>query len=114
MTAPTFTETEDSIYDLLEWIHRRPGIWIAQPELVRVYSFIGGYEAALGRQRLALRSVAPEFRGFHDWIAQRLGYGESTSGWYNMIRGRCSSEREAFDRFYELLAEFRASAGAAA
>ncbi len=110
MTAPTFTETQDSIYDLLERIHRRPGMWIAEPELVRVYAFLVGCEAALGRQRLALRSVAPEFHGFHDWIAKRLGYGGSASGWYNMIRGRCSSEREAFDRFYELLAEFRASA----
>ena len=111
MIEPTFKETEDSVYDLLESIHRRPGLWIAQPELVRVYAFLIGYNAALGRQRLTLRPVAPEFCGFHDWIAQRLGYGESTSGWYNMIRGRCSSEREAFDRFYELLVEFKASVG---
>ena len=109
MTTPDFTETQDSVYDLLELIHLRPGMWVAEPELVRVYAFLVGYGAALGRQRLMFRSVAPEFHGFHDWIAKRLGYGESTSGWYNMIRRRCSSEREAFDRFYELLAEFRAS-----
>jgi hypothetical protein len=63
---------------------------------------------------LTLRHEQPEFHGFHDWIAGRLGYAESTSGWYKMIRGRCASEREAFDRFYELLDEFRASGGAAA
>ena len=109
MTAPIFTETQDSIYDLLELIRKRPGLWIAEPELIRVYAFLGGYEAALGRQRLTFRYVGPEFHGFHDWIARRLGYGGSASGWYNMIRGRCSSEREAFDRFYELLVEFRSS-----
>ena len=114
MTAPTLTETDDTIYDVLDWIQRRPGLAIAQPELVRVYAFLIGYQCALGRQRLTFRHADPDFHRFHDWIAQRLDYRESTSGWHNMIRGRCSSEREAFDRFYELLAEFRASVGGAA
>lgn len=111
MTAPSFSETDETIYELLEWIQRRPGLAIAQPELVRVYAFLIGYQCALGRQHLTFRHVEPEFHGFQDWIAQRLDYRESTSGWYNMIRGRCGSEREAFDRFYELLAEFRARPG---
>ena len=104
-------ETEESIYDLLESIRGRPGLWISQPELVRVDAFLSGYQAALGRRHLALRRVKPDFQGFHDWVARRLGYAQSTPGWYNLIRGRCGSEREAFDKFYELLAEFKNSGG---
>jgi hypothetical protein len=108
MTTQIFTETEESIYDLLEFIHRRPALWLTQPELVRVDAFLSGYQAALGRRHLTLRHAEPEFQRFHDWVARRLGSAESAASWYNLIRGRCANEREAFDKFFELLAEFRA------
>ncbi|HMJ65357.1 MAG TPA: hypothetical protein VK615_08390 [Candidatus Binatia bacterium] len=111
MAAPQLKEAEESIYDLLAHIRRRPGLYIGDPELTRLQSFIIGYECGLGRGGLMPRHEEPEFHGFHDWIARRLGYYESTSGWYKMIRERCVSEREAFDRFYELLDEFRAARG---
>ena len=42
---------------------------------------------------------------FHDWVAYRTHFRESTSGWCNMIVSSCQSEEEAFDRFFELLDE---------
>ena len=44
-------------------------------------------------------------RDFHDWVAYRTHYRESTSGWCNMIVSTTESEEEAFDRFFELLEE---------
>jgi len=49
----------------------------------------------------------PDFHGFHDWVAHRLGFAESTSGWCNMIREKSKSEEDAFEQFFVLLAEFR-------
>ena len=114
MAAPSLKQTDESIYDVLAPIRRKAGLYIADPELTRLHAFIVGYECGLARGGLTFREESPEFYGFHDWIARRLGYAESTSGWYKMIRGRCASEREAFDRFYELLDEFRSSSGTVA
>jgi hypothetical protein len=110
--TPQLKEAEESIYDVLEDIRRKPGLSIADPELARLHSFIVGYECGLARGGLTWRREQPEFYGFQDWIVRRLGYGGlSGSGWYGMIRRRCASEREAFERFYELLDEFGASDG---
>jgi hypothetical protein len=40
---------------------------------------------------------------FNDWVAYRLHYKESTSGWKNMILGVSQNEAAAFSRFFELL-----------
>jgi hypothetical protein len=52
-------------------------------------------------------SDAADFFRFHDLVARRLGYFESTSGWANMIRDKSASDAEAFHQFYILLDEFR-------
>src|SRR5690349_13467989 len=111
MSAPELKEIQDSIYDVLAPIRRKAGLFIGDPELTRLHAFIVGYLCGLSRSGYRLRVEAPDFDGFHDWIAHRLGYSSHVSGWYKMIRGRCASEQEAFDRFYELLDEFRAVGG---
>ena len=111
MAAPDLAEANFSLYDILEDMRRSAPLLIAERELVRVYAFLIGCQYALGRQGFTFRHAEPNFWRFHDWVAQRLGYTSSTSGWYNMIRDGCGTEQEAFDRFYGLLAEFRATAG---
>jgi hypothetical protein len=113
MSPPEFKAVEESVYDILDAIRGRPGMWIAEAELVRVYAFLTGYTSALGRRRQELRAEQPDFCKFNDWVAHRLGYSNSTSGWYNMIRGHSSSEQQAFEKFYELLAEFKKNAATA-
>jgi hypothetical protein len=49
MATPHPKEAEESIYDLLRTIRRRPGLYIADPELTRLHSFIVGYECGLAR-----------------------------------------------------------------
>jgi hypothetical protein len=106
MSAPEFKETEESIYDLLETIRKRPGMYICKPSLQGLRDFLGGYTAGLGRVRLVLRDTT-DFHRFHDWVAHRLGFYESTSGWCNMIRDKSANEEEAFRKFYVLLDEFK-------
>ena len=72
MATPQLKEAEESIYDLLRTIRRRPGLYIADPELTRLHSFIVGYECGLARGGLTLRHEQPEFHRFHDWIAGRI------------------------------------------
>ena len=49
----------------------------------------------------------PKFHGFHDWVANKFGYTESTSGWAYMIEDQREDKKEALYLFYELLDEYR-------
>ncbi len=106
MSAPTLKELDESIYDVLDDIRRKPGMSIGTPSINRLHAFLVGYTAGLGRVGFALRDSGDLHR-FHDWVARRLGYGGSASGWCNMIRNKSASEEDAFNRFFELLEEFR-------
>jgi hypothetical protein len=49
----------------------------------------------------------PDFNNFHNWVANRLGYYESTSGWAYMIEDQRRDKEEALWLLFELLDEFR-------
>jgi hypothetical protein len=106
MSAPTLQELDESIYDVLEHIRKRPGMYIVEPSIYRLHSFIVGYTCGLGRVGFMPRDGIG-FHRFHDWVAHRLGFAESTSGWVNMIRDKSTSDAEAFQRFFTLLDEFK-------
>ena len=110
MNAPEFTEMEESVYDILALIRKKPGLFIAVPSINRLHAFFVGYTAGLGRLRHVLKD-GDEFHKFHDWVARRLGFGESTSGWCNMIRDKSENEKEAYEKFFVLLDEFRKEVG---
>lgn len=91
---------------LLDIIRFRPAIYLDGPSLTALYHFICGYEFALlthGFNEVDEFDIPYEF---YDWVAYRLHFRGSTSGWKNMILERTDSEVEAFSRFFELLDEF--------
>ena len=91
---------------LIEAIRLRPGMYFGSKSLTAFHQFLGGYQMACGLHqveddRLGLRIPAD----FHEWVAYRTRFRESTSGWCKMIVATSQSEEEAFDRFFELLVE---------
>jgi hypothetical protein len=71
--------------------------------------YLDGYDFAIERHGLSQQDDPLHVpHEFHDWVAYRLHFYESTSGWSNMIRDRTGTEQEAIDKFFELLAEFKA------
>jgi hypothetical protein len=54
----------------------------------------------------------PDFGGFHDWVAARFGWRESTAGWCNIIRQECGGDdRKALESIFELIDEYRETTG---
>jgi hypothetical protein len=91
---------------VIEAIRRRPGMYLGVKSLTALHQFLNGYQMACGfhqikDDRLGLR-IPPDF---HDWVAYRTHFQESTTGWCNMIVATTKSEEDAFDRFFELLEE---------
>lgn len=93
--------------DLLERIRESPGLYIGGKSITGLYHTVLGYELALGMHGIATDHSLQLPSDFHDWIAYRLHFSESTSGWKNMLLSATSNEGAAFDRFFELLDEYR-------
>ncbi len=93
------------IDDILEKLHRRPAMYTGESTLSSIYQFLGGYRFALMLHDIPATGdplVPP--REFNDWVAYRLHFYESTSGWCNMICARTTTDQEAIDQFFHLLA----------
>ncbi len=97
-----------NVRHLLQKMRLRPGMWFSKPSLYSLDSFLGGYGTALDYMQV----VDPEFddfsKNFHDWVAYRLQYYESTMGWAGMIENSMESMSEKFELFFQLEEEFHA------
>ena len=93
---------------LLAAIRQRPAMFCGEHTLSALNHFFAGYGFALDSHGIETSSDPLDIRrGFHEWVAYRLHFKESTSGWCNMIQQSTNSETEAIDRFFQLLDEFR-------
>ncbi len=61
----------------------RPGMWTGEATLRSIHTYITGYYHALLDNKFVPKSHTDE--PFFDWVANKLGYYESTAGWANMI-----------------------------
>ena len=84
MLSTQMVDMEYNLYDIFEKICVRTGMYIGEQKLSNLRSYIDGYEAAMYSVK-AQNKTAPEFSGFHNWVAEKYGFYESTAGWQNMI-----------------------------
>jgi hypothetical protein len=80
-------------------------MYIGYHSPTHLHSFLSGF--SFGTNFKSEEVEKPDFDEFHDWIAQRLDYYESTSGWAYMIEDQREDKEEALWLFFELLDEFR-------
>lgn len=116
---------EFNIFSVLETIRKRPAMYVGQTSLKNIHVFLSGYLMAM-MEIGATDLTDPGFGNFHDWIANKFGYRESTAGWPNMILAAVigcnpqSIEWESYDSnvtieqhiesvavFYKLLDEYK-------
>ena len=92
---------------MLDDIRKRPAIYIGAKTLTGLFHFLGGYQFARIEHDVSDNHLCLP-NDIHDWIAYRLHFRESTSGWHSMILERTTDESLAFDRFFALLDEHKA------
>jgi hypothetical protein len=91
---------------LLDVIRERPPLYLGEPSLTSLWHYLHGFVNAESVHRIEAVSQLPD--DFHEWVAYRLHYYESTKGWRRMILEQTVDESAALDRFYELLDDHRA------
>ena len=94
-----------SEYELIDQIRMRTEMYTGHSSPSHLNSFLSGYFFA--KMNEEVKEENPEFHGFHDWVANKFGYNESTSGWAYMIEDQREDKKEALYLFYELLDEYR-------
>lgn len=97
------------VYDMIALIRPRPAMYIGDHSLFCLRSFLDGC-FFLAEEHGIRTDESPSFGGFHDWVAERFGWYESTAGWCNIIVAECDGDPgRALDRFFELIEEYRQS-----
>jgi len=94
-----------NVYELFDSIRMRTEMFTGHSSPTHLNSFLSGYYFA--KKHEAIKKEEPNFHGFHDWVANKFDYYESTSGWAYMIEDQREDKKEALYLFYELLDEYR-------
>ncbi|MFD9218746.1 hypothetical protein ACFWDI_01640 [Streptomyces sp. NPDC060064] len=114
--APRPVADFQGVYDLLEEVRLRPGMWVRRSSLQHLDSMLTGYWVAL-----QVHGVEEQFDfwrtgPFAEWLWKRLGMSYSSAlGWAVEIeRAAEAAGRPAMEMFFDLLDEFRAEGDEAA
>jgi len=94
------------LYDLLQRIKQRPGMYLGRCSITRLRMLIMGYSMSRGELGLSTTKQEKEFGKFQQWIQEKFKIA-STQGWDSIILFFSADERDAFDKFYKLFEEFR-------
>lgn len=94
-----------SLYNLLNQVRQKPGMYIGAPSLTSLHMFLGGYEFSRQEQNIKLTAEEKEFEGFQAWIQERFKITASVS-WAKIILLYSADERAGFELFFELWDEF--------
>ena len=91
---------------LLDILLTRPGMLLGTKSLTALHHFVNGFNVACSEHQITDDRLGLDIpNSFHDWVAAKLGFRESTAGWCSMILSTSQSEEEAYDRFFEFLEE---------
>jgi hypothetical protein len=94
------------LYEIRAQIKNQPPKYLRQTSLPHLFMFLNGYKIAKRDLGITITSEEQEFdRDFHPWIQKKLKV-KTVNSWANSLQLFCINDREAFNYFFELLAEF--------
>ena len=95
------------LFEILEKIKVRPGMYIGRASVSDLFIFLGGYKTARRELGIELTEKEAEFcKEFHNFIERTYKLHTSNS-WAKIIMLYCNDEKAGFKKFFELLEEFK-------
>lgn len=101
-------------YSKLKWhnikeaipdLKKRPEIFFKEISVYGLLEFLNAFHLALRMHDLEKEGLFDKYLSFHDWIALRTHYYESTSGWANMLTERYGPDL-SLQKFWEHYDEY--------
>jgi hypothetical protein len=94
------------LFELLDKIRVKPGMYIGSASVTDLFMFIGGYKTAQYEFGIPMSEAEKRFyREFQPWLQRRLGMTTNRS-WAKMLEFRSINQQEAFEAFFKRLDEF--------
>ncbi len=95
------------LFEILEKIKARPGMYIGRPSVSDLFMFLVGYKTARRELGIELTEEEEDFCGeFQPWLQKKFKISTQSS-WAKMIMLYFHEEKQGFDYFFKLLDEFR-------
>ncbi|MEH2324525.1 MAG: hypothetical protein V7K32_13305 [Nostoc sp.] len=95
------------VYEILAKIQAKPGMYIGRPSVSDLFMFLVGYECSRSELEIENTEDEEDFYGeFQPWLQKKLGI-TTVSSWAKMIMLYCHDERAGFEKFFNLLNEFK-------
>ena len=95
-----------SFYGLLEILEERPLMILGERSLDALWVFLLGYRYARAQQGMPLTDEEQEFEEFGHWVHE-VYRDSSTQSWAKVIQHNHRDKREAWDRLFSLLCDYR-------
>ena len=96
------------LFEVLDLIKYRPGLFIGNKRISTLWDFLQGYQFSLSMNKLNEKSF-PDFKWFSTWIKGRIDTEyDLSAGWKHHILTTYNYDEEiAFDKFFDHLEEFK-------
>ncbi|MUH00867.1 hypothetical protein F7734_54810 [Scytonema sp. UIC 10036] len=95
------------LYEILEKIRVRPGMYIGRASVTVLFDFLVGYKTARRELGIELTNEDADFcEHFHEFV-ERKHHLRTSNSWAKIIMLYCHHEKDGFDNFYKLLDEFK-------
>lgn len=94
------------LFELLEKIKSKPGLYLGNISITNLRMFILGYRFA--RSEIGITNTEAEtdfYKNFQPWLQNRLSI-RTVNAWDKIILLTCIDEKAGFDYFFQLLDEF--------
>jgi hypothetical protein len=94
------------IFELLKGIERSPGLFMLEPNLENLHSFLGGYLRLAEHARIEIKNLNKYYE-FRFFLKKELNEKyENTMGWYGHLMVKYGSE-QGFSKFFEHFNRFK-------
>ncbi|TAE53279.1 MAG: hypothetical protein EAZ87_23920 [Nostocales cyanobacterium] len=93
------------LYNLLDRIKQRPGMYLGKCSITRLNMLLVGYSQARMELGLPRTAQEQEFDQFQEWIQNKYNISDS-QGWDSIILLNSTDEKAAFYQFFQLFDEF--------
>ncbi|NER50804.1 MAG: hypothetical protein F6J92_29865 [Symploca sp. SIO1A3] len=98
--------SKENLFELLEKIRQKPGLYIGSPSVTALRYFLVGYKFA--RQEMGILPTELEldfYQEFQPWL-QRYFQIQTTNSWDKILLFKYIDEKIAFANFFQLLEVF--------
>jgi hypothetical protein len=95
------------IYEIIEKIRVRPGMYIGRSSVSVLFDFLVGYKTARRELGIKLTDKEADFcEHFHEFVEKRYNLHTSNS-WAKIIMLYCHDEKAGLEIFFKLFDEFK-------